>query len=211
MKRELKQIRPEDAAKWARVDGRGLETFFESVAGKHPLRDEVVFLCIGSDRSTGDSLGPLAGSMLREKGFPRVTGTLEQPCDSEQVGPILATLSEAACVIAIDACLGRSESTGLYLVRSGPLQPGQAIGQQLPPVGDYSVAAVVNTQGHKPYWIIQTTSLYRVIGMAQGIADAAAAAWPAASSDMPEEGGTGGGQFGFASRSASSRRDNDAS
>jgi putative sporulation protein YyaC len=198
MKRVPKQVQPEDGFKWARVDGKGLQIFFESVAEKHPSRDEIVFLCIGSDRSTGDALGPLAGSMLREKGFPRVTGTLEQPCDSEQVGPIATALSEAACVIAIDACLGRAESTGLYLVRNGPLQPGQAIGQQLPPVGDCSVAAVVNTQGHKPYWIIQTTSLYRVIGMARAIADAASAAWPAAAGEEPGETETDS-LFGFAS------------
>lgn len=28
---------------------------------------EIVILCIGSDRSTGDSLGPLAGKILKEK------------------------------------------------------------------------------------------------------------------------------------------------
>ncbi|MCM3748308.1 spore protease YyaC [Paenibacillus pasadenensis] len=178
MSRETKVNRTEDAAKWARVDKAGLVTFFEAIAAKYPTRNEVVFLCVGSDRSTGDSLGPLVGSLLSEQGFPHVVGTLEQPCDSEQVGPMLASLREATCVIAIDACLGRAESTGLYLVRSGPLQPGQAIGQHLPAVGDFSVAAVVNTQGHKPYWIIQTTSLYRVLGMARTIADAAAAVWP---------------------------------
>lgn len=189
MNREPRTNQMEDSAKWARVEKAGLQTFFEAVAAKFPAREEVVFLCIGSDRSTGDSLGPLAGSLLAEMGFPRVLGTLEHPCDSEQVGPILATLQEARCVVAIDACLGRAESTGLYLVRSGPLQPGQAIGQHLPPVGDYSVAAVVNTQGHKPYWIIQTTSLYRVLGMARTIADAAAAAWPG--SEGPSAGTAG--------------------
>ena len=46
----------------------------------------VVFLCIGTDRSTGDSLGPLIGHKLREqerrRGFvPRaaVFGTLDRP------------------------------------------------------------------------------------------------------------------------------------
>ncbi|SDT16053.1 putative sporulation protein YyaC [Paenibacillaceae bacterium GAS479] len=178
MSRDTRINRTQEVAKWARVDKAGLQTFFEAIAAKYPSRDEVVFLCVGSDRSTGDSLGPLVGSLLTELGFPRVVGTLEQPCDSEQVSPMLSTLNEAPCVIAIDACLGRAESTGLYLVRNGPLQPGQAIGQNLPAVGDFSVAAVVNTQGHKPYWIIQTTSLYRVLGMARTIADAAAAVWP---------------------------------
>lgn len=42
---------------------------------------EILFLCIGTDRSTGDSLGPLIGYKLREKGMKnaRVLGTLEEP------------------------------------------------------------------------------------------------------------------------------------
>mgnify|MGYP000231911284 FL=1 len=41
----------------------------------------VVFLCIGTDRSTGDSLGPLIGYQLKEKRLERVAilGTLERP------------------------------------------------------------------------------------------------------------------------------------
>lgn len=41
----------------------------------------VVFLCIGTDRSTGDSLGPLIGYKLKEKRLERVEvlGTLERP------------------------------------------------------------------------------------------------------------------------------------
>ena len=41
----------------------------------------VMFLCIGTDRSTGDSLGPLVGHKLRARKLRRaaVIGTLERP------------------------------------------------------------------------------------------------------------------------------------
>ena len=41
----------------------------------------VLFLCIGTDRSTGDSLGPLIGYKLRSKRMKnvKVMGTLEKP------------------------------------------------------------------------------------------------------------------------------------
>ena len=42
---------------------------------------ELIFFCIGTDRSTGDALGPLTGSHLTESPlfpFP-VVGTLENP------------------------------------------------------------------------------------------------------------------------------------
>ncbi|MBO1910904.1 DUF1256 domain-containing protein, partial [Microvirga sp. 3-52] len=42
---------------------------------------DLVFFCIGTDRSTGDSFGPLTGSRLTEfQAFPfPVFGTLESP------------------------------------------------------------------------------------------------------------------------------------
>src|SRR4051794_9429675 len=41
----------------------------------------IVFVCIGTDRSTGDSLGPLVGSFLEEKDISsfHVYGTLDEP------------------------------------------------------------------------------------------------------------------------------------
>ena len=41
----------------------------------------IVFVCIGTDRSTGDSLGPLIGTLLEEKSIHpfHVYGTLDHP------------------------------------------------------------------------------------------------------------------------------------
>ncbi|WP_276322275.1 DUF1256 domain-containing protein [Cohnella luojiensis] len=66
-----------------RVDAAGLLTFMSGIAAKHS-KDELTFLCIGTDRSTGDSLGPWVGTMLEEKGFTRVIGTLREPCDADK-------------------------------------------------------------------------------------------------------------------------------
>ncbi|WP_238590705.1 spore protease YyaC [Paenibacillus beijingensis] len=178
MKQGSKENRLPDGQSWSRVDEEGLRLFFEHISASFPERDQVVFLCIGSDRSTGDALGPLVGSMLKAQGFPNVIGTLEQPCDADKVSSVLAAYKGiGTTIVAIDACLGRAESVGLYLVRNGPLQPGEAVGQKLPRVGDYSVAVVVGAQGHKPYWIIQTTSLHYVLQMARAVVRAAARVW----------------------------------
>mgnify|MGYP000423502120 CR=1 FL=1 len=44
-------------------------------------KDGIMFLCIGTDRSTGDSLGPLVGHMLRSRRLKgaAVIGTLDKP------------------------------------------------------------------------------------------------------------------------------------
>ncbi|MNC44645.1 hypothetical protein D3C75_935610 [compost metagenome] len=44
------------------------------------------------------------------------------------------------------------------------------MGGSLPAVGHYSLAAVVNVNGPKPYWTLQMTSLYQVMKMAEEIA-----------------------------------------
>ncbi|MFD0673984.1 spore protease YyaC [Cohnella sp. GCM10027633] len=165
--------RTNNAAK--RVDAAGVADFIRRICRDRGL-DELTFVCIGTDRSTGDSLGPLVGTMLEERGFPRVIGTMREPCDADRL-PLLAERLSAdnndgtRTIIAIDACLGRPESVGAYLVSEGPLVPAQSVGRGFPPIGAYSIAAIVNRTGPKPYWTLQTTSLYKVMGMAQEIAD----------------------------------------
>ncbi|MGO4545900.1 spore protease YyaC [Paenibacillus sp. 2TAB23] len=154
-----------------------IEPFLASIAARHRDRDSIVFVCIGSDRSSGDSLGPLIGSMLRERGWKQVIGTLQQPCDAHAVEQAVQAVPKEATVIAIDACLGKPASIGRFLVAEGPLQPGKAIGRRLPPIGQFSIAGVVNANGPKAYWMLQTTSLYQVMRMARDAVDAIEAAW----------------------------------
>ncbi len=166
-------------SKWertVRVDEQGLARFVQHIAALHPL-DEITFLCIGTDRSSGDCLGPWVGTLLAEAGLPRVIGTLAQPCDADKLPDVIPTLPAGGKVLAIDACLGRPESVGAYLVAKTPLQPAQSVGKTFPPVGSFSIAGIVNASGPRPYWSLQTTSLYRVMNMARSIADAVIGGW----------------------------------
>ena len=43
------------------------ELFLQYIPFEH---DNLVFCCIGTDRSTGDALGPLTGSLLSNYQFP---------------------------------------------------------------------------------------------------------------------------------------------
>ncbi|MFS0727092.1 spore protease YyaC [Paenibacillus sp. 1P07SE] len=165
-----------------KVDSTGLLRFLKGIAGEQPDRERIAFLCIGSDRSTGDALGPLVGDLLLGRGWPQVSGTLAVPCDAGSLAEMTAALPKGCTVIAVDACLGRPESIGSFLVSDGPLRPAQAIeGTVLPDVGHYSIAAVVNLQSAKPYHTLQTTSLHAVMLMARTLADAICDAWPQSS------------------------------
>ncbi|MGQ8875063.1 spore protease YyaC [Paenibacillus sp. TSA_86.1] len=175
-KREL--VRHQNRGMRKGVPGDELALFFKDIFQRHNL-NEITFLCIGTDRSTGDALGPMTGTLLEERGIPHVVGTLAAPCDADTLEERLAHIPADHTVIAMDACLGPKAATGTYYVSGTPLHPAQSVGGKLPPVGEYSVAAVVNANGPRPYSILQMTSLNLVIGMSQTLADAVIEAWNA--------------------------------
>jgi len=167
--------------RWTTVDGEGLKCELLKLRDSIGLRP-VTFLCIGTDRSTGDALGPLVGTALANAGYERVIGTLASPCDANTLPTWLAELAAAPpgaeAVIAIDAALGRPESVGKFQVTRVPMLPGSSMGRNLPPVGDYGIAGIVNGNGIKSYAILQNTSLHRVMTMADAILHAITAAFP---------------------------------
>ncbi|BBI35287.1 spore protease YyaC [Cohnella abietis] len=159
-----------------RADAEGLRKFMSQIGVVHS-KEELTFVCIGTDRSTGDSLGPWVGTMLMEQGFTKVIGTLQHPCDADKLRQLIPSLTEMGTIVAIDACLGRSDNVGAYLVSNGPLVPAQSVNKRFPAIGSYSIAGVVNAVSLKPYWTLQSTSLYQVMGMARQIADAITLQW----------------------------------
>lgn len=170
------EFRQDEPAAKIKLSGEQLISFFTNISLQYSM-DQITFICIGTDRSTGDALGPLTGSRLQEYGFPNVIGTLPDPCDACNLVTKLQDVPEGSIVIAIDACLGQPSSINFFFVSAGPLHPAQSVGRPLPSVGHYSIAAVVNVKGPKPYWTLQVTSLHLVMTMAEEIAHAAASAY----------------------------------
>lgn len=138
-------------------------------------------LCIGTDRSTGDALGPLVGTFLREQGFPGpVYGTLDDPVHAGNLEPLLRRIrlhGTGGLLVAVDACLGRHESVGSMTVGAGPLWPGAAVQKQLPPAGDLHLTGTVNVGGFMEYLVLQNTRLALVVRMARTMARALSGAF----------------------------------
>ena len=139
-----------------------------------PIDKELVWVCIGTDRITGDSLGPFVGTMLTEAGVPNVYGTIDHPVHALNLAETLERIKEShpdACIVGIDAGLGKAESVGSMELRDGALEPGSGIGKSLPPVGDYNIIGVVNVGGSMEYVVLRNTRLSPVIQMAKSITD----------------------------------------
>lgn len=137
-------------------------------------RKNIVILCIGTDRSTGDALGPLTGSKLKTLHMhPYVYGTLDHPVHAANLPDTIASIAGAVAdpyVIAIDACLGKIENVGCLSLGQGSLKPGAAVNKNLPPVGDAYITGIVNVGGFMEHLVLQTTRLNLVVKMADLIA-----------------------------------------
>lgn len=144
----------------------------------------IVFFCIGSDRSTGDSLGPLIGYKLSQllhldtqKGkeeFQGITviGTLEEPIHAmnlEKYIQIVNCLYEDHVVIAIDASVGSPEHVGYITLGKGPLKPGLGVSKNLASVGDIFITGIVGDCGSYEPFMLQSIRLSVVMQMADCI------------------------------------------
>lgn len=143
----------------------------------------LVLLCIGTDRSTGDCLGPLVGTKL--SATPQdifiVHGTLEHPVHATNLQEKLEEINNVyhdPVIIAVDASLGSPESVGYITIGDGALRPGAGVHKNLPPVGEIHVTGIVNVGGFMEYMVLQNTRLNLVMRMAEiitkGILQAAA-------------------------------------
>ncbi len=135
----------------------------------------VVFVCIGTDRSTGDSLGPLIGykiSHLKHKGV-FVHGSLENPVHAKNIDAIMGVIKEKynkPFIIAIDACLGKADHVGYITIGEGSIKPGSGVNKDLIPVGDMYITGIVNYGGFMDFLVLQNTRLNVVMKMADLIA-----------------------------------------
>ena len=130
---------------------------------------------LGSDRVTGDCLGPYIGHLLHphETGHIFVYGTLSCPVHAlnlEKTSSLITRLHPHALVIAIDASLGPKKHLGYVTIGNGALYPGAGVQKDLPPVGDIHITGIVNTAGIMEQLTLQTTRLSTVVALADVIA-----------------------------------------
>jgi putative sporulation protein YyaC len=136
--------------------------------------NDIVFLCIGSDRYVGDSLGPLVGTMLKENNVPfRVYGTLEEPVHAFNLKGKLKEINKQfkkPLIFSIDASIGDQNQVGHVRFKEGPLIPGKALEKMLPAVGDYHFVGFVNYIDPLPTsQFLNDTRLFTVMNLAKTI------------------------------------------
>ena len=132
----------------------------------------IIFLCIGSDRATGDSLGPLVGyklSKLPLKNNIFIYGTLDNPVHAKNLKETINNIyldHKNPILIAIDASLGEKKYINYISIGEGGIKPGAGANKNLPYVGDVYIKGIVNKTGLLEISVLQNTRLSMVMNMA---------------------------------------------
>lgn len=136
-----------------------------------------IILCIGSDLSVGDSLGPVTGTKIKEKLSNLncfVYGTLSKPITAHEIkymNEFLRATHPDSTIIAIDAAVGVAGDIGLIKVSKKKLNPGSGANKKLSKVGDVSIMGIVAEKSVFNYSLFSATRLNIVYKMADIISD----------------------------------------
>lgn len=113
---------------------------------------ELVILCIGTDKITGDCFGPLVGSFLI-KLFENynifnisIYGTLENNINYNNIDKILKRIykiHQNPCIVVVDAALSKKENIGKIYVSDEKTILGKSLNKNNLLIGDISIKAVV--------------------------------------------------------------------
>lgn len=141
-------------------------------------RKGVLLFCIGTDRSTGDSLGPLIGHKLKKAGLKdsqvQVVGTLENPVHAinlEQAIFMVRRCYPDHVIVAVDASVGQTEHVGCITLGKGALRPGLGVCKELQAVGDIFITGIVGGYGNCDPLMLQSVRLSVVMRLADYICE----------------------------------------
>ncbi len=139
-------------------------------------KSPVLFLCIGSDRITGDCLGPLVGHRLSMCNLTDcvILGTLSHPVHAGNLSQAMETIRKdypEYFVVAIDAALDSQETIGQIYLHNHPLSPGAGVQKLLPPAGEVSITGVVAPLEPFSTAVLSETRLSVVMQMADCIVE----------------------------------------
>lgn len=142
---------------------------------KDYMDENTIIICIGTDRCIGDCLGPLTGTLLKDRSFPLpVYGTISEPIHALNLDKRLNEikyLHPKANIIGIDACLGDSDCIGEIQGRDYPIHPGKGVGKSLPDVGETSIIGIVDSSDNNELFTNRTIRLNLILEMGKVIVD----------------------------------------
>ena len=138
-------------------------------------KEKPVFLCVGSDKVIGDSVGAIVGELLSKKykinGY--VYGNLDHCITAYNLKSTIYDIKKDhpySPIVVIDGVLGETHEIGSVKYYPYPSVPGGAYNSGTM-VGDYSILGVVDIKGIDSLSLIKSVKLNKVLKMAEFIAE----------------------------------------
>ena len=150
----------------------------QQTAGKE--YSNIIFLCIGTDRITGDTFGPLVGYKLdilfRDTNRINVIGNLSETVCCNNINSVLNNINEQyknPFIVSIDSALSIvPENIGRIKVSEGGLCIGSGLDKNNVHIGDMNIKGIVGRDTRKPiqnFKILQNISLNLVMRLADTV------------------------------------------
>lgn len=156
--------------------------FYRGLNQKNRSFSDLIFLCIGTDRITGDCFGPIVGDKL-QKNMRNITintsiyGSLEEPIVESNLKRKINEIYikyDSPFVVAIDAALSKEENIGKIFVMNESLKLGKGLEKNIAQIGNISIKGVVGRKERnkkKNMEILQNTSLNTVMNLADIVSE----------------------------------------
>ncbi len=147
----------------------------ELAKGVLDKKRQVVVVCFGTMAISGDSLGPMVGSILREQfDLPVfVYGTEQKSVNGKNMGEwldFIKSVHKDASFIAIDASLGQKDRVGQIQIRKDGVCPAAVRGKKAR-FGDVGILGVVGENKGDALMQLMTVSPLYVLELANKVAD----------------------------------------
>lgn len=138
---------------------------------------DYIFLCVGSDKITGDAFGPLVGKQLDEilqnyYNNIHIIGTLAEPVNANNLDTTVQKIKDnykRPCIIVIDSALSKEEDVGKIFVANRTTKLAIGTGRNSIEIGDMSIKGVVaknHRNSRQNFYELQNTSLNLVVKLA---------------------------------------------
>lgn len=108
-------------------------------------KNNIVFLCVGSNRVVGDCFGPMVGTKIKklnQKKNITVIGNMEEPLCANNIKSKICKIDKNSYIVVIDSALSEHEAEGIY-VSSKKMDLGSGINKKILKIGDISIKGCV--------------------------------------------------------------------
>lgn len=122
---------------------------------------DILFLCIGNSKISGDSLGPIIGSFLQKYKYNMkkydndieidILGTIQEPIGYKKIDLAIENIKlrrQFSNIIIIDSALGDEKNIGKILINTSNLYAGEGVNKGKKLNGDIIIKGIVGKNHH---------------------------------------------------------------